>query len=147
MNHLSHIRYCTLSPRVRYVHPGGGHLVLTYAIPLPLDRTSPRNYSITRAAAPMECRIPRSLSIIIIAHNFWLFGPPVVIKGWDGLVSTFNWHRYEVTGTKNKKFVGIHIYHYERFKQYLDQQPMITSIIEVANITGDRDEHILCFRY
>lgn len=82
--------------------------------------------------------------ILVIAHSddFRWFGPPDLIKEWDLLVLTFNKHRYEVTDATNKEFVGIHIYHDVHFNYYMDQTRMITSIVQEANISGDKDEKL-----
>ena len=82
--------------------------------------------------------------IIGMAHSddFRWFGPPDMLDEWKLLVTTFNKHWYEATDATNKEFVGIHIYHDERFNYYMDQERMITSIAKEANISGDRDEHI-----
>ena len=58
------------------------------------------------------------------------------------LVLTFNKHRYEVTDAINKELVGIHIYHDEDFNYSMDQERMLTSIVQQSNITGDKDEKL-----
>jgi hypothetical protein len=79
--------------------------------------------------------------IIVFAHSddFRWFGPPEYISEWDDLVTTFNRHKYEVTDTTEKEFVGIRISHDEDFNYYMDQSRMIDAIVKEANMDGAPD--------
>ena len=87
---------------------------------------------------------PSGIPMIIIAHSddFRWFGPEDHIHEWDHVVKTFNKHGYEVTDASDKEFVGIRIQADENFNYYMDQHRMIDLIINEANISGARDEHL-----
>ena len=82
--------------------------------------------------------------MIIIAHSddFRWFGPPDHIHEWDAVIKAFNKHGYEVTDATDKEFVGIRIQADSEFNYYMDQHRMIDLIIDEANISGAKDEHL-----
>ena len=82
--------------------------------------------------------------ILLIAHSddFRWFGSPDHIYEWDLLIATFNAHKYQITDSAGKEFVGVHFYRDENFNYYMDQTRMIESIIKEANVSGCRDEHL-----
>jgi hypothetical protein len=82
--------------------------------------------------------------MIIIAHSddFRWFGPPDHIHEWDAVITAFNKHGYQVTDATDKEFVGIRIQADSAFNYYMDQHRMIDLIIDEANISGAKDEHL-----
>ena len=84
------------------------------------------------------------IPMIIIAHSddFRWFGPPDHIHEWDAVIATFNKHGYEVTDATDKEFVGIRIQADSESNYYMDQHRMIDLIINEANISGAKDEHL-----
>ena len=84
------------------------------------------------------------IPMIIIAHSddFRWFGPADHIHEWDAVIATFNKHGYEVTDATDKEFVGIRIQADEDSNYYMDQHRMIDLIVNEANISGAKDEHL-----
>jgi hypothetical protein len=82
--------------------------------------------------------------MIIIAHSddFRWFGPPDHIHEWDAVIAAFNKHGYQVTDATDKEFVGIRIQADAESNYYMDQHRMIDLIIDEANISGAKDEHL-----
>jgi hypothetical protein len=39
---------------------------------------------------------------------------------WELLLATFNAHKYEITDTAGKEFIGVHFYKDEKSKYYMD---------------------------
>ena len=90
----------------------------------------------------MGLKVLSQMANLAHSNDFRWFGPDDLLSEWDLLVSTFNHHKYEVTDTTNKEFVGIHICHNEDFNNYMDQPRMITSMVEKANLSGAKDKKL-----
>ena len=58
------------------------------------------------------------------------------------MVKNFNAHKYTVTDSTDKEFVGINITRDADFNYYMDQTRMITEIIKEAKLTGAKDERL-----
>jgi hypothetical protein len=82
--------------------------------------------------------------ILLIAHSddFRWFGGADQTHEWELLLATFNSHKYEITDTAGKEFVGVHFYRDDNFNYYVDQERMIDDILKEANLSGHKGERL-----
>ena len=82
--------------------------------------------------------------ILLIAHSddFRWFGGADQTHEWELLLATFNSHKYEITDSAGKEFIGVHFYRDDSFNYYMDQERMLDDILKEANLSGHKGEHL-----